>query len=170
MRSQWYEPNQQLEIYNFRVVPGLSISEEVDLFNDLYVLFFLAFCLNGCIMVWMHHDDGGIMTMDASWWCIHHDDASIITIHALSWFIHHHDASITMMHQYKHHDDGSSWESARNRSDIGLQSSRLVQTNPLAWTFNFEWFLTWKKGKPGKQIFLMNPPWSTASRRRCFPI
>ena len=35
MSSQRYRPNQQLEIYNFRVVPGLQISKEVD-FNDLY--------------------------------------------------------------------------------------------------------------------------------------
>ena len=31
-RSQRYQPNQQLEIYNFRVVPGPQISKEVDLF------------------------------------------------------------------------------------------------------------------------------------------
>ena len=32
MSSQRYRPNQQLEIYNFRVVPGLQISKEVDFF------------------------------------------------------------------------------------------------------------------------------------------
>ena len=41
MSSQRYRPNQQLEIYNFRVVPGLQISKEVDFFYDLYAHFFI---------------------------------------------------------------------------------------------------------------------------------
>ena len=40
VRSQRYQPNQQLEIYNFRVVPGLQISKEVDLFM-IYMRTFL---------------------------------------------------------------------------------------------------------------------------------
>ena len=31
MSSQRYRPNQQLEIYKFRVAPGLQISKELDL-------------------------------------------------------------------------------------------------------------------------------------------
>ena len=34
VRSQRYQPNQQLEIYNFRVVPELQISKEVDFYNN----------------------------------------------------------------------------------------------------------------------------------------
>ena len=33
MSSPRYRPNQQLEIYNFRVVPGLQISKELDFSN-----------------------------------------------------------------------------------------------------------------------------------------
>ena len=40
MSSQRYRPNQQLEIYNFRVVPGLQISKEVDFFM-IYMRTFL---------------------------------------------------------------------------------------------------------------------------------
>ena len=40
MRSQRYEPNQQLEIYNFRVVPLLRISKEGDFF-PMYMRTFL---------------------------------------------------------------------------------------------------------------------------------
>ena len=40
MRSQRYYPNQQLEIYNFRVVPRLQISKEVDFFM-IYMRTFL---------------------------------------------------------------------------------------------------------------------------------
>ena len=32
MSSQQYKPDQQLEIYNFRVFPGLQISKEVNFF------------------------------------------------------------------------------------------------------------------------------------------
>ena len=39
MSSQRYRPNQQLDIHNFRVVPGLQISKEVES-NDEYVFFF----------------------------------------------------------------------------------------------------------------------------------
>ena len=36
MSSQRYRPNQQLEIYNFEVVPGLLISKELD-FSNIYM-------------------------------------------------------------------------------------------------------------------------------------
>ena len=37
MSSQRYRPNQQLEIYNFRVVPGLQMSKDVDFQWFMYV-------------------------------------------------------------------------------------------------------------------------------------
>ena len=40
MSSRRYRVDQELEIYNFRVVPELQISKEVD-FYDLYVFYFL---------------------------------------------------------------------------------------------------------------------------------
>ncbi len=36
MSSQWYQPNLQLEIYNFRVVQGLQMSNEID-FLKIYM-------------------------------------------------------------------------------------------------------------------------------------
>ena len=39
VRSQRYQPNQQLEIYNFRVATALQISREVD-FVMTYILLF----------------------------------------------------------------------------------------------------------------------------------
>ena len=39
MSSRRYRVDQELEIYNFRVVPELQISKEVDFFNDLYTRF-----------------------------------------------------------------------------------------------------------------------------------
>ena len=38
MSSQRYRPNQQLEIYNLRVVPGLQISKEVDFYENKVVV------------------------------------------------------------------------------------------------------------------------------------
>ena len=45
VRSQPYKPNQQLEIYKFRVVPGLQISKEVDFFEKkkIYMYIFALF-------------------------------------------------------------------------------------------------------------------------------
>ena len=39
MSSQRYRPNQQLEIHNFRVVPGLQISKEVDFLRLISAFF-----------------------------------------------------------------------------------------------------------------------------------
>ena len=41
MSSRRYRVDQELEIYNFRVVPELQISKEVVFFYDLYVFYFL---------------------------------------------------------------------------------------------------------------------------------
>ena len=41
MRSGRYGPDQELEIYNFRLVPELQISKEVDMSYDLYAHFFI---------------------------------------------------------------------------------------------------------------------------------
>ena len=40
MSSQRYRPNQQLEIYNFRVVPGLQISKEFDFLKFICAMYF----------------------------------------------------------------------------------------------------------------------------------
>ena len=40
MSSPRYRPNQQLEIYNFRVVPGLQISKEVDFLKFICAIYF----------------------------------------------------------------------------------------------------------------------------------
>ena len=40
MSSQRYRSNQQLEIYNFRVVPGLQISKKVDLLQFICAISF----------------------------------------------------------------------------------------------------------------------------------
>ena len=41
MGSPRYRPNQQLEIYNFRVVPGLQISKDVDFLRFICDSFFV---------------------------------------------------------------------------------------------------------------------------------
>ena len=41
MSSRRYSVDQELEIYNFRVVPELQISKEVHFVYDLYVFYFL---------------------------------------------------------------------------------------------------------------------------------
>ena len=43
MSSRRYRVDQELEIYNFRVVPDLQISKTVDFFNDLHVFFTFNF-------------------------------------------------------------------------------------------------------------------------------
>ena len=42
MSSRRYRVDQELEIYNFRVVPDLQISETVELLNDLYLFLFFS--------------------------------------------------------------------------------------------------------------------------------
>ena len=43
MSSRRYRVDQEIEIYNFRMVPDLQISKQVDVFNGLHVFLYFLF-------------------------------------------------------------------------------------------------------------------------------